>query len=187
MHRHPAVFHGQTAAVPTHIQWVAYPDNLLVRGERVLLRQHPHWKVVIRPAILGLLVSAAGIYAAMLLPRHHLWGRFGALFDLSLGLLLLLLLLTVVSIVKWRCEHFALSNEHLFTRRGIFRRAGQQIPIGRLQDIDMDQSLLGRILGYGNLSVSAASDQPLLDNIPHVVKVHQQINQLTQTNRPQPV
>ena len=37
-----------------------YPDNLLVRGERVIVNKRPHWKVLILPTIFFILIIGGG-------------------------------------------------------------------------------------------------------------------------------
>ena len=42
---------------------MAYPDNLLVTGERVIVNKRPHWKVLILPTILFIVIIGAGVRA----------------------------------------------------------------------------------------------------------------------------
>ena len=39
---------------------MAYPDNLLVQGERVIVNKRPHWKVLILPTVFFILIIGAG-------------------------------------------------------------------------------------------------------------------------------
>lgn len=160
---------------------MAYPDELLVSEERILIRQHPHWKVLTAPFFFALMLTA-GVAADLRFgqPQWHA-GQAGLI---EAGVLAVLaLVLVVVPIVSWRCELFVLSSLHLFTRRGILVRKAQQIPLSRLQDIETAQSVMDRILRCGDLLASAASDQPLtFRNIPHVQQLHQQINQLARAS-----
>ncbi len=41
---------------------MAYPDNLLVRGEKVIVNKRPHWKVLILPTILFIVIIAGGFF-----------------------------------------------------------------------------------------------------------------------------
>ena len=39
---------------------MAYPDNLLVQGERVIVSKRPHWKVLILPTVFFILIIGGG-------------------------------------------------------------------------------------------------------------------------------
>jgi hypothetical protein len=44
-------------------------DDSLAEGEYVVLRLHPHWKVVVRPVLLLAVIVAAVVAALVYLPR----------------------------------------------------------------------------------------------------------------------
>ena len=39
---------------------MAYPEHLLARGEQVVLHKHPHWKVLVLPVIVFIVVIGGG-------------------------------------------------------------------------------------------------------------------------------
>ena len=50
---------------------MAYPDNLLVQGERVIVNKRPHWKVLILPTILFIVIIAAGVALATWISKSN--------------------------------------------------------------------------------------------------------------------
>ena len=46
---------------------MAYPDELLVEGEQVVMHRHPHWKMMVVPVLVLLLVVGLGSYLAALI------------------------------------------------------------------------------------------------------------------------
>jgi len=40
---------------------MAFPDELLVEGEQVVVHKHPHWKKIILPVLALLLVATLGV------------------------------------------------------------------------------------------------------------------------------
>ncbi len=159
---------------------MAYPDQLLSRGERVVLHRHPHWKVLVLPALFFVVIIGGGFALAGAL---HNWQNTGArnVAWIALAVLgvLLLVLLTGLPVLRWRTEHFVISNYHVFFRTGIVSHRQHQIPLANVQNIETDVSLWGRLLGYGSLIVESAADQPLeFENVASIGKVQATLNQL---------
>jgi membrane protein YdbS with pleckstrin-like domain len=160
-----------------------YPDHLLARGETVVLHKHPHWKVLALPVVwLLLIVGAASFGIAYLhsrVPDPGLW----TIVVLAVALLLVVFLV-VVPFVKWRTEHFVLTDRHVFFRAGFLKRREHQIPLGRIQNLEVNVTFWGRILGYGTLTVESAADQPLsFYNVASLPRVQGQLNQLIDDDR----
>ena len=161
---------------------MAYPDNLLSRGERVVLHKHPHWKVLIVPALCFVVFIGGGFALAAIL-RHWQY-HTTAWVVIALVALLGLIFLTLVPVIRWRTEHFVLTNFHVFFRTGILRRKEHQIPLGRIQNMETSVSFWGRLLGYGSLIIDSAADQPLeFENVASLSKVQSVLNQLIMDDR----
>lgn len=159
---------------------MAYPDQLLSRGERVVVHRHPHWKVLVLPAIFFVVVIAGGFALAGAL---HNWQNTGARNVAWIALVVvgvvLLILLTGLPVLRWRTEHFVISTAHVFFRTGIISHRQHQIPLANVQNIETDVSFGGRVLGYGSLIVESAADQPLeFENVASIGKVQATLNQL---------
>ena len=163
---------------------MAYPDNLLSRGERVVLHKHPHWKVLILPTLCFILFIAGGFAAAAVL-RH--WQHHGiAWIVIAVVALLGLVAFTLIPVIRWRTEHFVITNYHMFFRTGILHRREHQIPLGRIQNMETSVSFWGRLLGYGSLIVESTADQPLeFENVASLSKVQSELNQLIMDDRGQ--
>jgi len=160
-----------------------YPDHLLSRGETVVLHKHPHWKVLALPVLwLVLVIGAAAFGLAMLNSRSESPGVWPLV--IIAAALLLIVFLVVVPFVKWRTEHFVLTDRHVFFRAGFFKRREHQIPLGRIQNLEVNVTFWGRILGYGTLTVESAADQPLsFYNVASLPRVQGQLNQLIDDDR----
>lgn len=161
---------------------MAYPDNLLSRGERVVVDKHPHWKVLVLPALLFVVFIGGGFALAAILRdwQHHgiAWLVIGVI--ASVGLILL----TLIPVIRWRTEHFVITNYHVFFRTGILRRREHQIPLGHIQNLETSVKFWGRLLGFGSLIVESAADQPLeFENVASLSKVQSTLNQLIMDDR----
>ncbi len=161
---------------------MAYPDNLLSRGERVVLHKHPHWKVLILPTVLFVVFIGGGFALAAVLQRweYHATAWIVIAAVAALGLILF----TLIPFIRWRTEHFVITNYHVFFRTGILRRREHQIPLGHIQNMETSVKFWGRLLGYGSLIVESAADQPLeFENVASLPTVQSTLNQLIMDDR----
>jgi uncharacterized membrane protein YdbT with pleckstrin-like domain len=150
---------------------VAYPDELLVPGEQVVMHRHPHWKMLVLPVLVLLLVVGIGSYLAALVSTQS-WAPF-AWIALAVVGLVLVVWLTVVPVVRWRTTHFVITSRRVLVREGVLSRQGLDIPMSRINSVQFRRTVLERLLGCGTLIVESASDDPLeFSDVPNVEQVH---------------
>src|SRR6478609_1835218 len=164
-----------------------YPDSLLHRGERVVLRKNPSAKVLVWP-IIFLILIIGGASAMIAWSRTWTDSGFTSQTQWLIGIVVvalgLLVWLVIAPFLRWKTEHFVLSTGHIFFRTGLVRRREHQIPLSRIQNIETVVSFWGRIMGYGSLVVESAADQPLeFQNVSQITKVQSTLNQLIADDR----
>ncbi|MBA3906123.1 MAG: PH domain-containing protein [Pseudonocardiales bacterium] len=150
---------------------MAYPDELLATGEEIVMHKHPHWKMLVGPVFVLLVIVAADSYLAALVGRQT-WAPWAwlALGVVGLGLVLRF---TVAPVIRWRTTHFVITTRRVLVREGLFSRRGMDIPIRRIVSVEFRNTLFERLLGVGTLVIESASDEPLeFHDIPGVEKVH---------------
>ena len=120
-------------------------DPTLTEDEHLVLRLHPHWKTLIGPVSVAVLVVAAVAILAVML-----W--------------------LIVPVLRWRTTIYELTTRRLRVRSGIATRRGRDIPLARINDVSFEKGLLDRLLGSGRLVVESAGEhgQILLNDIPRV-------------------
>jgi uncharacterized membrane protein YdbT with pleckstrin-like domain len=149
---------------------VAYPDDLLVDGEQVVMHKHPHWKLILVPIIVLLVVVALGSFIGSLVATQT-WAPWAWLALVVVGVVLVVWL-TVVPVIRWRTTHFVITTRRVLIREGVLARHGIDIPMSRINSVQFRHTLLERILGCGTLIIESASDEPLeFDDIPDVERV----------------
>jgi membrane protein YdbS with pleckstrin-like domain len=140
----------------------------LTDDERPVLRVHPHWKTLIRPVLLAVLVVAAALVAEAMIPS----GSGAAAERLVAGAIaiLALMLWLTIPVLRWRTTTYELTTRRLRTRAGIVTRYGRDIPLTRISDVSFEKGPLDRILGSGRLVVESAGEhgQIVLTDIPRV-------------------
>lgn len=150
---------------------MAYPDDLLVEDEQVVVHRHPHWKMLVVPVVVLLLVVGVASFLAAVVSAQSwaLWVWLG----LAAAGLALVGRFTVFPVLRWRTTHFVVTDRRVLVREGVLTRQGMDIPLRRISSVQIRQSLLERLLGAGTLVVEADSDESLeFDDVPGVRQVH---------------
>jgi uncharacterized membrane protein YdbT with pleckstrin-like domain len=79
------------------------------------------------------------------------------------------------------------TNHRFIYKAGLIRRTTTEIPIDRVESVDIEQSLIGRLLGYGTVTVHATGTgfEPL-QGIAHPIELQNQITGVGLKNRDAP-
>jgi uncharacterized membrane protein YdbT with pleckstrin-like domain len=149
---------------------VPFPDDALTDQEEVVLHLHPHAKAAVRPVLVLALLLAALIVSWVMLPNDR-GGLIGVLvvaaFALYLGVRH-----GIAPLVVWRTTHYVITDERILLQDGVVTRERRDLPLARVNDHALTQSLLDRIFGCGTLVVDSIGDQAaVLHSIPHAHRV----------------
>jgi uncharacterized membrane protein YdbT with pleckstrin-like domain len=146
------------------------PDSSLAAGEQPVLLLHPHWKTLIRPVLVAVLVVAVALVAEAI-PS----GSGQAVSRAAIGVVAVVFVMVwlIVPVLRWRTTTYELTTKRLRTRFGIITRKGRDIPLTRINDVSFEKGLLDRLLGAGRLVVESAGEhgQIVLKDIPDVADV----------------
>ena len=150
---------------------MAYPDELLVSGEEIIMHRHPHWKMMVVPVLVLLVVVGLGSFLAALIGAQT-WGLWARVVVLVIALALVVRF-TLVPLIRWRTTHFVITNRRVLVREGLITRRGMDIPMRRITGVQFRQSLFERLFGVGTLVMESASDEPLeFEDVPGIEEVH---------------
>lgn len=130
---------------------VIVPLAMVVAG---LLRRREGQSVVSRiwrPALVGLLILA---FALLALIRPE-W-RFLGFVPLLLSLVLLVQF--VHGLIVWQSERYIITNRRVIRTEGIINKLTRDSALEKVNDLELKQSVVGRLLGYGTVKVITGSD-----------------------------
>ena len=155
---------------------MAFNTKLLADNERIVLDLRPHWKALIAPVLVLLVVCAAGGYAIAMFDQTVV--RY---LVLALGVVLVVLF-SVVPFLRWRTTHFVVTDRRVLVRTGVLARSGRDVPLSRINDITFSHSLLERVLGTGTLVIESAGErgQVVLADVPNVEQVQRKVYDLVE-------
>jgi uncharacterized membrane protein YdbT with pleckstrin-like domain len=157
------------------------PKRLLGEDENVVMAMRPHWKELVAPALVLLVVCPVATYVVTVLPEGDTqpWLR-GAVLVLAL---LVLLRWTFWPFLVWLTTSYVVTDRRLITRVGVVARRGRDMPLSRINDVTFEHSgLLERILGCGTLVVESAGErgQLVLRDVAKVEEVQRDVYRLAE-------
>ena len=143
-------------------------DASLTDDEQLVLQLHPHWKTLIRPLLVAMLVVAAALVLEVVIPSGS--GAAAVRLVVAAVAILALMLWLMVPVLRWRTTTYELTTRRLKVRDGIVTRNGRDIPLARINDVSFEKGPLDRLLGSGRLVVESAGEhgQIVLTDIPRV-------------------
>ena len=155
-------------------------DDSLTEGENFVLQLHPHWKTLLRPILILIVVVAAALTGLILLSSR---GNMG-IARLAIGVVAVVAIVIwfVVPLLRWRTTTYELTTRRLRLRSGILSRSGRDFPLIRISDVSFSHGLIDRLLGCGRLVVESAGEhgQLVLNEIPRVEHVQATLFQLVE-------
>jgi membrane protein YdbS with pleckstrin-like domain len=146
-----------------------YAEKQLAPGEQILYRAKYHW-IFYGRAILLLLFSIAASATALVLEAKGAGPTPSKVAMYAAGALLLFsLVVFAVRGIRARTDEFVVTDRRILHKVGVFAHETRQCPLERIQDVTVDQSFWGRLLGYGDLAIETASErgQILFPTIEH--------------------
>ena len=157
-------------------------ESSLTDDEQPVLLLHPHWKTLIRPVLVAVLVVAVALVAEVLIGSSTSTGSMAGRGAIGVVAVLVLMVWLIVPVLRWRTTTYELTTKRLRTRYGIVTRRGRDIPLTRINDVSFEKGLLDRLLGAGRLVVESAGEhgQIVLKDIPHVEYVQSTLFRLVE-------
>jgi hypothetical protein len=144
---------------PREGQVARYADRLLADGERVALRGRQH---ILATFIEGRMAWAIFV-AALVLVILDLQLEQSLIRDLlgwvGLGLLVVGLLWLLQIYITWYAQDYVITNRRVMKVEGVLKKRSADSSLEKINDAVLEQSVFGRMLGYGDLDILTANEQ----------------------------
>jgi uncharacterized membrane protein YdbT with pleckstrin-like domain len=127
--------------------------KLLGKNEQLVFMTRKHVIVIARALLFGLfaviVIAAGAIYVGSL--------------TAGLGYVLLILLLLplwqlAVVLTRWKNEEYIVTNRRVMKIEGVLSKHVFDSSLEKVNDVELDQSWLGRMLNYGDVDILTGSD-----------------------------
>ncbi len=122
----------------------SYVDEVLIKDEMVLYRGHLSLWSFFWWILLGLLLLAA----------------------VGLGLVVWLWVW-----IKYRSTELAVTNKRIIVKSGLIQRNTMEMFLEKVESIQVDQGIMGRMLDYGSITISGTGgDKSPVNNVSHPIE-----------------
>ena len=136
----------------------SYVDSVLAEGERIVYRASiSHWKFFLSYLVGGIsLLAAPGAYIST---ENHA----GASLAMVAIPLLVGIAVILSAVIRRQTTELVLTDRRIITKRGFVSRDTVEMNLSKVESLHVNQSLMGRILNYGDVTVvgTGASLEPL--------------------------
>jgi uncharacterized membrane protein YdbT with pleckstrin-like domain len=138
-----------------------YVESLLGKNEQILWRARQHWIVLTANFVINLFIfivvlavyGAAGTLGA---------GAIGDFLRSNRGFALLALLFPIGwfgwELLQWWAEEYLITTTRVVQTEGLINKHTKDSALEKINDITLNQSVVGRILNYGDLAIITGSD-----------------------------
>jgi membrane protein YdbS with pleckstrin-like domain len=156
----------------------AYPERLLVTGERVARHVRPHWRMLVLPAVLPPVVAFLGAWLVAL-TRPTSWSLPVLVVVLVAGLGLVGWF-SLAPVMRWRSTHFVVTDRRILVREGVLSRTGVAVVGASITAVRTTRTAAERLLGCGTLLVAVDdSREPWrFDGIGRVERVASEVERM---------
>ncbi len=126
-----------------------YVEQVLQPGETVAYATSLHWLVYLRPIVLLILsvlslIAASAVTALVAAYALKIIALLLGLFALASGL---------DALIRRSTTELAVTDRRVIYKTGIFRRHSMEMNRSKVETVGVNQSILGRVLGYGTVIV----------------------------------
>ena len=130
-----------------------YVTRVLQPGEAVVHATRLHW-VIFVPAIVLLVIALAFFVAFGLFPAGGMSGDIGTALEILAAIFALFAVSSWLrAAIRRATTELAVTDRRVIYKAGLLSRHTLEMNRSKVESIDVDQSLLGRILGFGTIIV----------------------------------
>lgn len=115
----------------------------LKKDEKILLITRQHWIKLILPIFIWLLVAAVSIWLLQ---------------TTGLVITLLAALYPIIEYLSWKNNLWCITSVRVVDESGFFTRYSKESPLDKINNVEYDQSIWGRLFGYGNVDIQTAAE-----------------------------
>lgn len=145
---------------------MAYIDNLLGRDEHVLYVGRQHMFILIGNIVAELTLIAL-LIAAGVVSQIAFRNGGPVVAGLAMGQIILVVFVVISAIIlisaffdylRWSSTEYIVTNHRAVRVRGVFNKETVDSSLDKINDIELRQSVLGRMFDYGDIEILTASE-----------------------------
>jgi uncharacterized membrane protein YdbT with pleckstrin-like domain len=136
---------------------MSYASKHLIPDEKLLYETRLSWVVLFWPVIVpSLILLGAGGY----LVYHYANADANNMKEIGVGLIVVAALVFGIGLTKRNATEMAVTNKRVLIKQGVFGRRTLEILLQKIESIAVEESMSGRILGFGTVIVRGTGGTP---------------------------
>jgi uncharacterized membrane protein YdbT with pleckstrin-like domain len=129
---------------------MSYVSRNLMPGEDIVAIARLHWLVFLR-AMFYLVLSITLLNASNFFERPVVaWSIFAA----GLVFLFFFFIRGIAAAIRYWTSEYAVTSKRLIVKVGLIRRDSLELLLAKVEAVGVNQSILGRLFGYGTLVIT---------------------------------
>ncbi len=133
---------------------MAYIERELAEGEQLIRVARPSWWTIVPRSLLAVAVLAVAIVVLVL----GQWLTALVLWAIVVPLVLVAWIAMIASrVFRILSTEIALTNRRVTSKSGLFRVEVKTTPLDKVNNVNVVQSMFGRMLHYGDIEVTTAT------------------------------
>ncbi|MGB8277427.1 MAG: PH domain-containing protein [Methylovirgula sp.] len=152
---------------------MSYVKHILQPGEKVLVTGRLHWIIYAHALLWFLCAAAAAAVAVHLRSTNYQWMA-------AVALTALFFVFGLIALIRARWHSFtteiAVTTTRVIYKTGFINRHTAEMNIDKIESVVVDQSIFGRLLGYGTIDIrgtGASIEQ--LKRVAHAIELRNAI------------
>jgi uncharacterized membrane protein YdbT with pleckstrin-like domain len=140
---------------------MSYVEKNLIPGEKIVYRTGVHWSVLVGPTIVAAIIAAPGI--ALLTYRDRIASNeipVVAVAAAGIALLAVASIVLAFNVIKRNATEIAVTDRRVIIKTGMTSRRSLEIMIAKVESIGIDETVMGRVLGYGTVVIHGTGGTP---------------------------
>jgi uncharacterized membrane protein YdbT with pleckstrin-like domain len=151
---------------------MSYIDNNLLPGEQVIYRTYLHW-IIFAKAVFWILI---GLLVNYIITTYHFYFLYPYKTIILLVIFVIAIFYTLSAYITYVTSEYGVTNKRVIVKMGFIRRVTSENFLQQIENIQAQQSVLGRILGYGTIIIigTGGTREPF-DLIAKPLMFHRQV------------
>jgi len=159
---------------------MSYVEKHLIDGESIIYETRLHWIVLIVPVLLGLLFGLTGVAMLVLSGRTAADQTVAHESMMGAGAVLLVVALFFIArgVLVRNATEMTVTNKRVFVKVGMAARRTIELLLSRVESIGVEETMMGRMLGYGTVIVHGTGGTPEVFNmVAHPLEFRTRVQQ----------
>jgi uncharacterized membrane protein YdbT with pleckstrin-like domain len=146
---------------------MSYVEKHLIEGESIVYETRLHWIVLVAPALLAILFALTGVGMFILSSRATGDRSSAQEPTMILGgvFFAMALFFLIRGILMRNATEMTVTNKRVFVKVGFAARRTIELLLSRVESIGVQESMMGRMLGYGAVVIHGTGGTPETFNL----------------------